>query len=507
MFPSVGAQAVFLPACSPEECRSDDFVISERLTPDLERYAIRQSSFDAATPDMAATSATRLQIDRLIDAIDQTLTLQVNRIIHHADFQQLEALWRNLLQLIQLPTGTSPVQIRVFSAKWKEIARDIERAADFDQSRLFELIYSQEFDMPGGQPYGLLIGDYTIAAGINPATGTDDMAIIEDISSVAAAAFSPFICAAGPSLLDLETFADLDRLPDLSFLLKPQRSARWNRLRQASDTRFLGLTLPRILVRPPYRNNDITRRDGFVFREETDPDGSSLLWGNSAFAFALLVLREYASSGWFADLRGVREDEHNGGLVDSLSYVSFHTDKHAFASQPPVEQRLNAEQEQTLSEAGFVPLSTVPYTPHLVFNSNQSVHKAARYDSEIANRNARIASMLQYVLCACRFAHYLKMIMRENVGQIATSDSLRDTLESWLFTYCIGNDDADSSVKARHPLRSASVDVREIPGRPGVYGCVMRLQPHFQLDDVTASFQLLADMNSKSDQSSRDKAL
>ncbi|SDP90119.1 type VI secretion system contractile sheath large subunit [Phyllobacterium sp. OV277] len=481
-------------------------MISESLTPDSKRYETRQPFSDAAAPVATATPDIRFQIDSLIDAIDQTLTAQVNRIIHHPEFQRLEALWRNLYQLIQQPIGISPVQIRVFSAKWKELARDIERAADFDQSRLFELIYSQEFDMPGGQPYGLLIGDYTIAAGINPTTGTDDIAIIEGISSVAAAAFSPFICAADPSLLEIESFADLDRLPDLSFLLKPQRSARWNRLRNASDTRFLGLTLPRILVRRPYRTNDITRKDGFFFREEIDPKGNNLLWGNSSFAFASLVLREYASSGWFADLRGVREDELNGGLVDSLPYISFPTDKHDFAAQPPIEQRLNAEQEQILSEAGFVPLATVPYTPHLVFNSNQSVHKAARYESEIANRNARIASMLQYVLCACRFAHYLKMIMRENVGQIATSNSLRDTLEKWLFTYCIGNDDADSVVKARHPLRSASVEVREIPGRPGVYGCVMRLQPHFQLDDVTASFQLLADMNSKSDQSSKGKA-
>lgn len=481
-------------------------MVSESLT-DSKRYESRQSFADAAMPNphAAGTGNIRTQIDRLIDAIDETLTLQVNRIIHHPEFQQLEAVWRNLLQLVWMPTSSSPVQIRFFSAKWKELARDIERAADFDQSRLFELIYSQEFDMPGGQPYGLLIGDYTIAAGINPATGTDDLSVIESIAGVAAAAFSPFICAAHPSLFEVEQFTDLDRMPDLSFLLKPNRSPRWNRLRNVVDTRFLGLILPRILVRKPYQSNDITRTDGFRFREDIDPKGDNLLWGNPAFAFAMVVLREYASSGWFADLRGVREDEQSGGLVDMLSHLAFSTDKHDFAAQPPVEQRLNAEQEQILSEAGFMPLSTVPYTPHLVFNSNQSVHRANRYDTEIANRNARIASMLQYVLCACRFAHYLKMIMRENVGQIATSNSLKDMLEKWLFTYCIGNDDADNLMKARHPLRSASVEVREIPGRPGVFGCVMRLQPHFQLDDVTASFQLLADMNSKSDQSAKGK--
>lgn len=470
------------------------------------QYETSQSFAEAATSAPHANSDIRYQIDCLIDAIDDSLTKQVNLIIHNAEFQRLEAVWRNLLRLVWMPVSTSPVQIRIFSAKWKEIARDIERSADFDQSRLFELIYSQEFDMPGGQPYGLLIGDYTIADGINPATKTNDLSIIESVASIAAAAFSPFICAAHPSLFEMESYADLDRMPDLTFLLKPNRAPRWNRLRQAADTRFLGLALPRILVRSPYKSNDISRKDGFRFREEIDAKGDNLLWGNPAFAFAFVVLREYASSGWFADLRGVREDEQSGGLVDMLPHLAFSTDRHDFAAQPPVEQRLNPAQEQILSEAGFMPIATVPYTPNLVFNSNQSVHRTARYDSDIANRNARIASMLQYVLCACRFAHYLKMIMRENVGQIATSNSLRDTLEKWLSTYCIGNDDANATMKARHPLRSASVEVREIPGRPGVYGCIMRLQPHFQLDDVTASFQLLADMNSKSEQSSRGKA-
>ncbi|EJM97824.1 type VI secretion system contractile sheath large subunit [Phyllobacterium sp. YR531] len=469
------------------------------------QYETRQSFVETEKSSPQTNSDIRYQIDCLIEAIDESLTKQVNRIIHHPEFQQLEAIWRNLLRLVWMPVSTSPVQIRIFSAKWKEIARDVERAADFDQSRLFELIYSQEFDMPGGQPYGLLIGDYSIADGINPVTKTNDLSIIESVASIAAAAFSPFICAAHPSLFEMESYAELDRVPDLTFLLKSNRSPRWNRLRQAADTRFLGLALPRILVRSPYKTNDISRRDGFRFREEIDAQGANLLWGNPAFAFAFVVLREYASSGWFADLRGVREDEKSGGLVDMLPHLAFSTDRHDFAAQPPVEQRLNPAQEQTLSEAGFMPLATVPYTPNLVFNSNQSVHRTARYDSEIANRNARIASMLQYVLCACRFAHYLKMIMRENVGQIATSNSLRDTLEKWLSTYCIGNDDANATMKARHPLRSASVEVREIPGRPGVYGCVMRLQPHFQLDDVTASFQLLADMNSKSEQSSRGK--
>lgn len=455
----------------------------------------------AEMPEPAETRPldTSTRIDRLISAIDEILSRQVNAIIHHPAFRRLEASWRQLQMLVLLKRDNSPVIIRVFSASWKEIVRDAERASEFDQSKLFNLIYSQEFDMPGGQPFGLIVADYEISAGINKVFGTDDIGALDSIAGVAAAAFSPVIVGASPELLDVDEFAELDRELDMAYLRHMETNVRWRRLRSNSDARFIGVTCPRVLVRPPYRHNDISRKDGFCFHEEVASNGSTLVWGNSAYALAMVVMREFMTSGWFADIRGTRYADDAGGLVDMYPTVSFPTDKHGFASQAPVEIRLTTMQEQMLSEFGLIPLMPLPYSVDLVFNTNQSLHLPARYDTEIANQNARIAAMLQYVLCACRFAHYLKLIMREHVGEVSTVDTLRSQLNQWLAQYCIGNEDADTFTKARYPLRSAHIDVREIVGKPGVYACVMHLQPHFQLDDVTASFQLLADMNNKAD--------
>jgi type VI secretion system protein ImpD len=442
-------------------------------------------------------SALHLQIDRLIEAIDAALSAQVNAILHHHRFQRMEAGWRLLHKLVTQPKYGGTSLVRIMSVSWQTLVRDIERAADFDQSKLFNYIYSEEFDMPGGRPFGLLIGDYEVSSGINPDTGTDDVAALEGIASVAAAAFTPFICSASPALLDVKKFAELDREIDMSYLKQLEGNAKWARLRRAPDARFIGITCPRVLARAPHRANDIHRHDGFCFRETVSPDGSTLVWGSAAYAMAMVVLREFQTSGWFADIRGVRRLDEAGGLVDMFDSIAFKTDAHGFASQPPVEIRLAPMQEQMLSHFGLIPLMPLPYSIDLVFNTNQSLHLPELYGSEIANHNARISAMLQYVLCASRFAHYLKLIMREHVGQVSNVDSLRKMLNEWLGQYCIGNDDAGSEMKAKFPLRSANVDVKEIIGRPGVFSCIMQLQPHFQLDDVKASFQLLADMNDK----------
>ena len=435
-------------------------------------------------------------IDRLIARIDRVLTRQVDAIIHHPRFRRLEASWRQLHRLARERRGADVV-VRVLPVSWRELERDARRAAEFDQTRLFALIYSGEFDMPGGQPFGLLIGDYEVTAGTHPDHRTDDVDVLEAVAAVAAASFAPFVCAAAPPLLDVERFAELDRELDMAYLREMEGNARWARLRRQPDARFLGVVVPRVLVRAPYRAADPRRFDGFGYRESVAPDGSTLVWGCAAYSFAEVVLREYAASGWFADLRGAREEDRGGGLVPRGPTVAFDTDRGEIAAQPPVEIRFTPTQERMIAEFGLIPLMPLPFGRDLVFNTNQSLHAPQRYDNEAASQNARIAAMLQYVLCASRFAHYLKLIMRENVGSVTTVDQLRGLLNDWLGRYTIGNDDADAATKARFPLRSARVVIAEVPGRPGAFSCVVQLQPHYQLDDVSASFQLLADMNAR----------
>ena len=444
----------------------------------------------AAVPAPAGHRAAR-QAEALIAALDDAIGRQVDAILHHPAFQRLEAGWRNLRFLVDACQDHGDVSIRMLSVSWRDLCRDLERAAEFDQSHLFRMVYSEEFGTAGGLPFGLMVCDYTVTHRIGPAHPTDDIAALQSLGAIAAAAFCPFVMGAEPSLFGLDSFADLGAGIDPAAVFDGIEHARWQRLRTVEDMRFIGLTTPRMLLRLPYRNGSRTRCDGFPYEEDPGADGSGLLWGNAAFAFATVVVRQFAGSGWFSDLRGVLQDQPGGGLVAGLPRFAFGTDAHGIAAQPPVEVRLTAQQEQSLSEAGLIPLSAVPYAAAVLFNSNGSLHVPARYDRQEATLNARISSMLQYVLCAARFAHVLLVLMRDRIGGYADAVQVEAMLNAWLSQYCLGNDDAPAATKAHYPLRAGGVEVRELPGRPGVLGCTMRLQPHFQLDNVATTFRLV----------------
>jgi len=310
---------------------------------------------------------------------------------------------------------------------------------------------------------------------------------------VAAAAFCLFVAAASPGLIELERFGELSRLPDLARRASDTALLRWRSLRKFDDTRFIGLVLPRILMRPPYRPNDRRRRDGFGFREEIRASGAHLNWGNGAFAFAAVVIGHFLSSGWFADMRGAPQDDEGGGLVPTLPAFDSGLESHGLSSQPAVEVRLTGLQEKQLSDLGLIPVSSTYMASGLVFNSNPSLHEPQRYNSPHATQNARISAMLQYVLCASRFAHFLKVILRDEVGRLADAPSIQSRLREWLSRYTIGNDEASLAQRRSFPLRLSAVEVQEQPGRAGSFMCQVRLQPHFQLDDVDTTFQLIAE--------------
>ena len=435
-------------------------------------------------------------IDCLIVAIDALISAQVNAILHHPRFQALEARWRGLAYLVQVVRGIANTKLRLLTASWTELARDFDRAVEFDQSRLFRLVYGDEFDMPGGEPFGLMVGDYAVAHRPSGDCPSDEVSALRSIAAVAAAAFCPFVATCRPSLLGLDHFADLDLLPDLAGANGGPDFARWRALQSVPDARFLGIVLPRVLLRLPYRHHDRRRIDGFAFREEISAGGDELLWGNAAFAFAGVVLRAFGRSGWFADLRGAPQDSEGGGLITDLPSLSFATDRPGVAVQPPVEFRLSSSQERMISELGLIPVAPVTYTPFLVFNSNASLHRPVSYDRPAAAQNAKLSAMLQYVLCASRLAHHMKGKMRDQIGCLVGASGLEQQLSEWLSHYCIGNDEAAADIKARFPLRSAQVRVAEVPGRPGVLSCVLHLQPHFQLDDVLATFHLVTEVAS-----------
>lgn len=442
---------------------------------------------------MTASNPLRRRVDRLIALIDETLNRQVNEILHHPRLQALEASWRGLALLVQRAGIGQDIKVKLLNVSWQALARDMQRASEFDQSQLFHLVYSREFGMPGGEPFGLLVADYTLAPGVKD--DHDVVSTLTEVSLTAAAAFCPFIAGAGPGTVGLGDFSELNRAPDLARMSQDLLYRRWESLRKRDDTRFLGLVGPRILLRMPHEPHVRRRIDPFPFREEEQQDGSHLLWGNGAFAFALIIMRNYLLSGWFADIRGVSQDGEDGGFLpsDELSPYDPGHESAGLSAQPPVEIRLTATQEQQFCDLGIVPVATTYMSSALIFNSNQSLHAPPHYNNENARQNARLAAMLQYVLCASRFSHYLKVIMRDEIGTVTDAEVVRRKLESWLSTYTLGNDDADLSLRTRYPLRSAGIQVHEVPGRPGTFTCTVQLQPHFQLDDVSTTFQLVAD--------------
>lgn len=437
-------------------------------------------------------------LSRDIALIDRLLSGQVNAILHHPAFQRLEASWRGLWYL----TGQAQeacqaaedlgqpaqIKVRVLNVSKRELAKDIERAIEFDQSQAFRKIYEEEFGIAGGEPFGALIGDYEFTNRL------EDVELLTGMSEVATAAFAPFIASAAPDLLGLDDFATLEQPVDLSQTQQQLDYLKWRAFREREEARFVGLTLPRVLMRLPHAD-DGSRRDGFRFCEEVSgPDRSKYLWGNAAYAMGGVLARAFASSGWFADIRGFEQGVLGGGVVMGLDVHSFSTDRQGIAPKSGAEVAVREDQEKELSALGMIPLCSLADTELSVFFSNQSAQKPKIYDDATATANARISAMLQYVMCASRFAHYLKVSARYKVGGFIGERELENYLNDWITQYVAPDEKAPPATKARFPLRQAQVEVREMPQKPGNFRLVLHLLPHFQLDELTASLRLVTNL-------------
>ncbi|QQS13982.1 MAG: type VI secretion system contractile sheath large subunit [Rhodospirillales bacterium] len=435
----------------------------------------------------AANRACAERIDRLIAGIDALISRQLDEILHHPKVQRLEGSWRGLLWLVRVADGAKGVKIRLLNLSWAELTRDLERAVEFDQSEAFDKIYTQEFDTPGGEPFGLMIADYA------PTKHPRDLDTLRALAGVVAAPHTPTVLGCAASMFGLDSFRDLTSTVDLTGLFLRPEFLGWRSLRSGTeDSRYLGIALPRVLMRLPYRP-DGARADGFIYRESAHAENAGQwLWASAAYAFGATVIRSYATYGWFGDIRGAGRNLPGGGLVDELPAPWFATDRRGVGVRAPVEISLTERQERELSDLGFIPVVRARLTPYVVFQSNQSVWQPARYDKPAARANARLSSMLQQILCASRFAHYIKVLARDVIGSSSTPESCEKRLATWIAQYCLGEGDASLEMKAKYPLRAAQIDVREMPGKPGHYAVVARLQPQFQLDEIGATFSLIS---------------
>jgi type VI secretion system protein ImpC len=423
-------------------------------------------------------------INDKIAEIDDLLSAQLNEILHHEEFQKLEASWRGLSYLVFNTETSTRLKLRLLNITKGEVLKDLEKAVEFDQSALFKKIYEEEYGTFGGFPYSCLIGDFEF--GRHP----QDIALLEKISNVAAAAHAPFIAAASPRMFDLDSFTEIGIPRDLSKIFESLELVKWRSFRASEDSRYVSLCLPRVLLRLPY-GPDTVPVEGMSFVEDTDGrDHHKYLWGNPAYILGQRITNAFALYGWTAAIRGVE----GGGKVEGLPAHTFHTDDGDIALKCPTEIAITDRREKELNDLGFITLVHCKNTDYAAFFGGQTTNKPKIYNLPAANANARISSMLPYILAASRFAHYIKSIMRDKVGSFMTKDNVQVYLNTWIMMYVLGKDDAGQEIKAEYPLRDARIDVTDIPGKPGCYNAVVFLRPHFQLEELTASIRLVAEL-------------
>ena len=433
-------------------------------------------------------------LNRDVARLDVLLTKQVNVILHHPRFQRLEASWRGLQYLVDGIDDGSEVHVRLLNVSWRALLRDLDKSLEFDQSQLFKRVYSEEFGNPGGEPFSVLLGDYEIRPGISPGCPIDDLQALRHLSQVAAAAFAPFITGVHPAMFGLNNFAELQRPMDLAAIFQQTEYVRWQAVRKTEDARFVGLVMPRVLFRRPYDDRNV-RVSGFRFKEETNKR-NQYLWGNAIYAFGAVLARAFSQSGWLADIRGVRRGLEEGGLVTDLPVQSFGTGRSKHSdTKCSTDVMISDTLEKDLSELGFIPLCHCKDTPFSAFYSNSSIQDPQTYDRGESTANAKLSSMIQYMLCVARLAHYLKVMGRDKVGSFMEAHDCEAYLNDWLNKYITQDDEATNEMKARFPLRDANAQVREIPGKPGSYGCIIHLQPHFQLDGMLSAVRLTTELS------------
>src|SRR5580692_47919 len=433
---------------------------------------------------MTIAKDAEMMINARIAQIDHLLSIQLNEIMHHSAFQKLEGSWRGLKYLMDNSETGVGLKIRVFNATKKELLRDIEKAPEFDQSALFKKIYEEEYGVFGGAPFASLVGDFEF--GKHP----EDMALLEGISHIAAQAHAPFVSAAGSDLFNLESFTSLDAPRDLAKIFDSTEYAKWKGFRQSEDSRYVALTLPRTLGRLPY-GADTKPIEEFRYEEHVDgTDHSKYLWMNAAYSLGSKMTQSFSLYGMCVAMRGVE----GGGLVEGLPTHNFATDEGDIALKCPTEVPITDRREKELADLGFVPLVHCKGTDYAAFFSVQSGQKPRLYDTASANANARLSTQLPYIMAVSRFAHYLKAMMRDKIGSFMSRTDAEIFLNRWITRYVIPDDTASPQMKARCPLREARVDVVEVPGKPGSYRAVAFLRPHFQLEELTVSMRLVADL-------------
>lgn len=441
-----------------------------------------------ADTSVVSTDAVRT-IEALIAGIDKKLTDQVNAVLHHRDFQTLEGAWRGLHYLVNNTETDEMLKIRVMNISKKDLHKTVKKfkGTAWDQSPIFKKVYESEYGTFGGEPFGCLVGDYYFDH------SPPDVELLGEMAQVSAAAHTPFIAGASPAIMQMESWQELANPRDLTKIFQTPEYAPWKSLREADDSRYIGLAMPRFLARYPYGAKTDPVEE-FDFEEDTEgADHNKYCWSNSAYAMATNITRAFKYFGWCSRIRGVE----SGGAVEGLPVHTFPTDDGGVDMKCPTEIAITDRREAELAKNGFMPLLHKKNTDFAAFIGAQSLQKPFEYDDPDATANANLSARLPYLFAICRFAHYLKCIVRDKVGSFKERDDMQRFLQKWIMQYVDGNPQTSSEeTKARRPLAAAEVVVEEVEGNPGYYTSKFYLRPHYQLEGLTVSLRLVSKLPS-----------
>lgn len=448
-----------------------------------------QTLAEQALADAAVISDDAVKtIQAIIAAIDKKLTEQINQIIHNSEFRQLEGTWRGLSYLVNNTETDETLKIRVMNISKKDFAKTLKKfkGTAWDQSPLFKKLYEEEYGTPGGTPYGCILGDYYFDH------TAPDVEILQGMAQISAAAHTPFISATSPSLLNMDSWQQLADPRDLTKIFQSAEYAPWRALRESDDSRYIGLTMPRYLARLPYgaKTNPV---EDFAFEEDTSgADHNKYVWSNACFAMGRNITRSFKLYGWCARIRGAE----SGGMVEDLPCHTFPTDDGGVDMKCPTEIAITDRREAELAKNGMMPLSHWKNTNYSVFVGAQSLNKPAEYTDPDASANANLAARMPYLFATCRFAHYLKCMVRDKIGSFKERSDMQRWLNDWILRYVEPDKDATEEAKAKRPLAAAEVVVDEVEGNPGYYRSKFFLRPHYQLEGLTVSLRLVSKLPS-----------
>ena len=491
------AQSQVQPQASAESLEASDFsaLLEKEFRPKSERAreAVTEAVKTLAEQALAGTVVVSTDVLRTIESIiaeiDRKLSEQVNLILHHADFQQLEGAWRGLHYLVNNTETDEMLKIRVMNISKKEVHKTLKKfkGTAWDQSPLFKKMYEEEYGQFGGEPFGCLVGDYHFDH------SPPDVECLGEMAKVCAAMHAPFIAGADPAVMQMDSWRELANPRDLTKIFQTPEYAAWRSLRESEDARYIGLAMPRFLARLPYgaKTNPV---DEFDFEEDTEgADHNKYTWANSAYAMATNINRSFKYYGWCSRIRGIE----SGGAVEGLPTHTFPTDDGGVDMKCPTEIAISDRREAELAKNGFMPLIHKKNSDFAAFIGAQSLQKPFEYDDPDATANANLSARLPYLFATCRFAHYLKCIVRDKIGSFKERSDMETWLNNWIGKYVLNNPaTATEADKARRPLAGAQVVVEEVEGNPGYYSSKFFLRPHYQLEGLTVSLRLVSKLPS-----------